>query len=226
MEKPINTYHSEDDKINHWLFPSYSFVLTIDWSPYLVRESSFQLPGTNATMTQLDVDVLGPWAESIAGADALVISSGQWFFKPAVYRRGGRAIGCHHCHSSTDAANDDGGFEQLGFFRGYEMAVQTVLKEVVAVPGFKGVLIFRTFAPDHFENGLWDTGGTCPREEPAEVPITEMNQLMHAIEVSEFKKATTDRLSSDPNGEPQVLYKNIFLIYYLLFVFFNFKILK
>lgn len=207
MEKPKNTYHSDDDKTNHWVFPSYSFVLTINWSPYLVRESSLQLPGTNVTMTQLDLDVLGPWVESIAGTDALVLSSGQWFFKPAVYRHGGRVIGCHHCHSGGDADGSEE-FEQLGFFRGYQMAVHTVFKELVAVPGFKGVSILRTFAPDHFENGLWDTGGTCPREEPGEVPMTEMNQLMHAIEVSEFKKATTDdQRSSDPNREPQVFLK-------------------
>jgi hypothetical protein len=186
VEKPINTLHDEDDRTNYWFFPSYSFTLTIFWSPFLVKHSTFSVQGTESTIMELDLDVLDTWVESMAGTDVLVVSSGQWYFKKAVYKEDGQIIGCHHCGAA--------GFKQIGYFNAYRRALKTVFKGLVALPGFEGTVVFRTFAPDHFENGGWDTGGNCPRTVPGGVAITEANWMMHEIEVTELEvvKAEAD----------------------------------
>lgn len=187
VEKPTNTFHSSDDKTNHWFFPSYSFTLTIYWSSFLVKNSTYTIPDADNTFVQLDLDILDPaWVESMAGTDVIVISSGQWYFKAAVYREGGQFIGCHHCGAKA-------GLKQVGFFSAYRRAIRTVFRELLqSVPAFDGVAVFRTFAPDHFENGGWDTGGTCPRTVPGGVAITEMNWMMHEIETTELEKVRAE----------------------------------
>lgn len=186
VEKPTNTFHSDDDKTNHWFFPSYSFTLTIHWSPFLVQHSISSIAdGTDSTMMELDLDVLDTWVESMAGTDVIVISSGQWYYKAAVYKEGGQIIGCHHCGAAGDV-------KEIGFFNAYRRAMRTVFKELGSIPGFAGTAVLRTFAPDHFENGGWDTSGTCPRTVPGGVAITEMNWMMHEIEVTELEKARAE----------------------------------
>lgn len=180
VEKPTNTLHSQNDRTNHWLFPSYSFTLTSYWSPYLVKQTSLQVYATNTTMMQLDLDVVDDdWKTSMAGTDVLVISLGQWFFKSGVYKEGGKILGCHFCPGTN--------MKEIGFHVAYRKAVHTVLKGLLSLPNFNGVILLRTFAPDHFENGQWDTGGTCSRIVPGAVPITETNKLMHEVEVSELE---------------------------------------
>lgn len=179
VEKPTNTFHSDDDKTNHWLFPSYAFTLTIHWSPFLIKHSN-----TGSTPIELDLDVLDAWADSMAGTDVLVISSGQWYFKAAVYKENGQTIGCHHCQREN--------VKQIGFFNAYRRAMRTVLKALATIPGFSGTVVLRTFAPDHFENGGWDSGGTCPRTVPGGVAITEMNWMMHEIEITELEKVRAE----------------------------------
>jgi hypothetical protein len=43
----------------------------------------------------------------------------------------------------------------------FAIATETALKGIVSHPDYKGLTIFRTYSPDHYEGGAWNTGGSC-----------------------------------------------------------------
>jgi len=38
------------------------------------------------------------WANQIEIVDIVIISAGQWFFRPFMYYEKGKLVGCHICH--------------------------------------------------------------------------------------------------------------------------------
>ncbi|CAK9228578.1 unnamed protein product, partial [Sphagnum troendelagicum] len=182
-EDPTHLYHDEDWRDHIYVFPSYSFTLSVRWSPYLVRQIEKEIPvmasggdddNNSTTTTQvmiahLDLDLLEEtWVQAVVGADIVVISSGQWWSKAGVYLEDGKIVGCHLCSSVRKSI--------MGFHDAYRRALHNVLEGVLSIPGYKGITMFRSFAPDHFENGSWDSGGSCPRTVPGGVPFDSFTE--------------------------------------------------
>ncbi|CAM6022033.1 unnamed protein product [Sphagnum balticum] len=194
-EDPTHLYHDEEWRDHIYVFPSYSFTLSVRWSPYLVRKIDKEIPvmasggddGNNSTtitqvtMAHLDLDLLEEtWVQAVVGADIVVISSGQWWFKAGVYLEDGKIVGCHLCSIVRKS--------RIGFLDAYRRALHNVLEGVLSIPGYKGITVLRSFAPDHFENGSWDSGGSCPRKEPGGVPLDSLTEKMYQIQIEEFHK--------------------------------------
>lgn len=57
---------------------------------------------------------------------------------------------------------------------------------------FDGVVVFRIFVLDYFENGGWDIGGMCLRMVLGGVVIIEMNWMMYEIEIIELEKVRVE----------------------------------
>ena len=54
------------------------------------------------------------------------------------------------------------------------------------------VTVLRTFAPAHFENGVWNTGGYCNRTGPvseSEVDFGKFDWEVRGIQMEEFERA-------------------------------------
>ncbi|CAK9877948.1 unnamed protein product [Sphagnum jensenii] len=222
-EDPTHLYHDEDWRDHIYVFPSYSFTLSVRWSPYLVRQIEKEIPvmasggdddNNSTTTTQvmiahLDLDLLEEtWVQAVVGADIVVISSGQWWSKAGVYLEDGKIVGCHLCSPQLlpelkeeqqqqdpvheeGAPHGDAGIVRksiVGFHDAYRRALHNVLEGVLSIPGYKGITMFRSFAPDHFENGSWDSGGSCPRTVPGGVPFDSFTEKMYQIQIEEFHK--------------------------------------
>ncbi|KAH9304357.1 hypothetical protein KI387_008761 [Taxus chinensis] len=185
VEDPRDIYNDGTDKFSRWLFPSYNLTLAVLWSPFFVDETTTEIEGTTSDQLKLRLDVADErWTSQLHEFDIVLISGGQWFLKAAIYLEKDEVLGCHYCPGTN--------FTQLGFYFGYRKALRLAFKAINTSPDYKGLTFLRTFSPDHFENGRWDSGGTCERTVPYknnEITLDGINAEMYKIQLEEFKKA-------------------------------------
>lgn len=98
------------------------------------------------------------WTDHIEEFDYLIISAGHWFFHPLVFHENRNVVGCHYCllPNVTD----------VPMFYGLRKALRTAFRAINSLENYKGITYLRTYAPSHFENGLWNQGGDCVRTRP------------------------------------------------------------
>ncbi|XP_002963663.2 protein trichome birefringence-like 19 [Selaginella moellendorffii] len=135
-------------------FPSHGFVLAILWSPLLVQH--------RRTSQAFEIHLDTPeavWASEVSSYDIVVISAGQWFFRPSIYYVKNTTVGRNEQlpHSSLP---------DVKFTYGLKMAFASALEYVLHSAGFSGLLILRTEAMSHYEHGQWNSGGTCNKTKP------------------------------------------------------------
>ncbi|XP_065854650.1 protein trichome birefringence-like 19 [Euphorbia lathyris] len=219
-------YTSDATYFRYWFYSDYKFTLATLWSPFLVKSSDADPNGhslnslMNLYLDQAD-DV---WASKIESFDYVIISAGQWFFRPLLYYMNGQIVGCHNCYKDniTDVTK----------YYGYRMAFRTAFKTLQELKGFKGMTFLRTFSPSHFENGAWNAGGNCVRTRPytsEEVKFDGYNLEFYLTQIEELKKAekegkkkglnfgllaTTEAMLLRPDGHPNqygrsLLHKNV-----------------
>jgi hypothetical protein len=114
----------------------------------------------------------------------LIHPAGQWWFKRGLFLEKGKALGGHVCDGW------EGCVKEIGFADPYRMAVHNILEGSLSATGYKGVTVFRTFGPDHFEDGRWDTGGKCARTSPGGVPVSFLTEWMYGIQKEQFLNVT------------------------------------
>ncbi|XP_010915689.1 protein trichome birefringence-like 23 [Elaeis guineensis] len=184
-EEAVEVYHDDTYKSRRWRFPSHNFTLSLIWSPFLVKAEIFENDdGESTSEIQLHLDVLDAnWTDQYHSFDYIVISAGQWFLKTAVYWENGGVVGCHYCHGKN--------LTELGVDHAYHKTLQLVFR-FVATSDHKPFVLYRTWTPDHFENGEWFNGGTCNRTAPyklGEYNGKDIDHLMRDIEFEEFDRA-------------------------------------
>ncbi|KAI4320451.1 hypothetical protein MLD38_033930 [Melastoma candidum] len=160
-EKPDDVYKDKEDRFRRWRFPGHDFTLRMLWSKFLVygeeKPANNTFPGGNYLyFDRLD----DKWAGELPGTDIVVISSGHWFFRPINLYDGSNKIGCVYCNEPNVTSYGPEYAIRLAF----RAALRHINEEC---HGCEGMLtLLRTFSPAHFENGTWDTGGSCPRTKP------------------------------------------------------------
>uniref|UniRef100_A0A0D9ZVR4 Uncharacterized protein n=1 Tax=Oryza glumipatula TaxID=40148 RepID=A0A0D9ZVR4_9ORYZ len=184
-EEPIEVYHDKEYRNRRWHFQSYNFTVSLVWSPFLTKSEVFENEnGQSTSEIQLHLDILDPiWTSQYETFDYVVIAGGQWFLKVAVYWENDRVIGCHYCQDKK--------LRELGFEHLYRRTLQQVFR-FIASSNHKPAVLFRTWAPDHFENAEWFNGGTCSRVLPykkGEYSGKDMDRIMRPIELEEFRNA-------------------------------------
>ena len=106
---------------------------------------------------------------------------GQWWYQRARYVEKNVSLGCHglpHCD------------KKIGFPDPYLKALAHVMRGSLTIPGFNGTVVYRSFSPEHFENGNWDTGGECVRTTPGGVSMSYDTDHMYGIQKKSFKNVT------------------------------------
>ncbi|KAG0553844.1 hypothetical protein KC19_12G043400 [Ceratodon purpureus] len=195
-EIPDHTFQRADDRDNVYVFRSHNFTFAIYWSTHLVHvEDKLITWPDNSTLevAHIHLDKLDrEWAERVPGIDILQISTGQWWFKRALFYLGGQPIGCHWWEGDDGHIFDEWKecTKTIGFGDPYRMAIHNALQGSLSIPGYTGTTIFRTFAPDHFEDGQWHNGGKCVRTSPGGVPMTDLTKAMYDIQIQEFQNVT------------------------------------
>ncbi|KAK7271768.1 hypothetical protein RJT34_27941 [Clitoria ternatea] len=206
----------ESIRFKQYFYADYNFTIGTLWSPYFVRNSDADPNGhsRNSIMKLYLDEVDETWANKVEDFDIVIISAGQWFFRPLLFYEKGQLVGCNKCgiENVTD----------LGFYYGYRMAFRTAFITLTNLTRYKGVTILRTFSPSHFENGDWNKGGNCVRTKPytkEEMKLLDFWYVMeiYRTQVQEFKAAqkeatkrgleflkmdTTEIMLLRPDGHP------------------------
>ena len=184
MEWPIDVSYTKDDYFMRWKYPSYNFTMAVYWTPFLVKAQQENSDGpTHTGLYNLYLDEFDEkWTSQIEDFDYVIINGGHWFYKPMVFYEKGKIVGCHYCllENVTD----------LTMYYGYRKAFRTAFRALNSLENFKGVTFLRTFAPSHFENGIWNQGGNCLRTKPFksnEARLEGTNMELYMIQLEEYK---------------------------------------
>ncbi|XP_031403247.1 protein trichome birefringence-like 19 [Punica granatum] len=110
--------------------------------------------------------------------------NGHWFFRPLVFYENRQVVGCYECLAKnvTDLTRN----------YGYRNVFRTAFRAINSRVNYRGVTFLRTFAPSHFEGGLWNTGGRCNRTRPFrsdEIHLRGAQLNLYGIQVEEFRRA-------------------------------------
>ncbi|KAL0691886.1 hypothetical protein Bca4012_091565 [Brassica carinata] len=193
VEEPEDDSRQQDFDFNfqRWKYKTYNFTIATFWTTHLVRSEENGPAGPNS-FYNLYLDEPDPsWASQVAEFDYIIISSGQWFFRPLFLYDKQKMIGCLYCYIP--------GVRNVGAHFAYRRALRTTFKTIIGLDNFKGEVFLRTFAPSHFEKGEWDKGGNCLRTRPFRSNETElegMNLETHTIQLDEFHIAKRDKNKS------------------------------
>ncbi|KAL1322961.1 hypothetical protein HN51_067968 [Arachis hypogaea] len=207
-------YKTDAIYFRRWFYADYNFTLVTLWSPYLVKTSDVDPNGHSSnSLMNLHLDKADEaWVREIESFDFVVVSAGQWFFRPLIFYENDTIVGCHKCELK--------GIKDLSHYYGYKMAMRTALRSLINLKGYKGVTFLRTFSPAHFENADWNKGGSCERTKPyskEEIKLdgyilwTYMTQVEEFIEAQREAKErglqllmvnTTEIMLRRPDGHP------------------------
>lgn len=183
FEIPVRTNASDDYKTNYWLFREHQFTVANLWSPYLLKDSEGGDTAFEKGRIVVSLDVLDTaWTSVIQDFDVIVLSAGQWFPKIAVYMEQEEAIGCHYCPELN--------LTEIPYSEVYRGAIRRALEKVS--DEYKGVAIMTTFPLSHFENGSWDTGGSCERK----LPLQPLESTQFPGEHNEFHDIVIDEFNA------------------------------
>ncbi|KAL4185549.1 hypothetical protein AMTRI_Chr10g6510 [Amborella trichopoda] len=214
VEYPVDASIDSDERFRRWFYATYNFTIAAFWSPYLVKSMEADHLGPALTgLFDLHLDTFDDdWTAQIEGFDYVIISAGHWFFRPMVFYEQGKVVGCYYCKQKN--------ITDLGINYAYRRAFRTAFKAINGLQNFKGTTFLRTFAPAHFEGGLWNQGGNCIRTKPVksnETKLEGMNMELYMSQIEEFRDAervgrerghkfrvidTTQAMLMRPDGHP------------------------
>ncbi|KAL2241586.1 protein trichome birefringence-like 19 [Sesamum indicum] len=211
VEYPIDVSPTPDERFKRWRYETYNFTFGYFWSPFLVRSENRDSDGpTHTGLFNLHLDDFDQsWTTQIDDFDYVILNAGHWFTRPAVYYENSHIVGCRFCQLPN--------ITDLQMTYGYRRVFRTAFKAINARENFKGVTFLRTFAPSHFENGLWNEGGNCLRQRPFrsnETLLEGLNLDLYMIQLEEFRAAqkegkkkfrlldTTQAMLLRPDGHP------------------------
>ncbi|KAI4352287.1 hypothetical protein L6164_006554 [Bauhinia variegata] len=210
--EPLSPYAKYES--SQWFYADYNFTLGMFFSPFLVRSILSDPNGfswnsrVNVYLDEADEE----WTTRIQTFDHVILSAAQWFWRQMVFYEKGQVVGCFGCKNEniTDLPNT----------YGLRKVFRTALRTLNELKGYNGVTFLRTYSPTHFENGEFNTGGSCPRRKPfakGERRLEGYPLEAYLTQVEEFRTAekegrkkglqfrlleTTEAMMLRPDGHP------------------------
>lgn len=180
------TVSSPFDQNQRHEYRDYNFTMSIFWAPYLVRVEKTDAENVNLPFNLYLDEFDEDWRSQIPDYDYVIISGGQWFFRPTNFFLNRSFVGCLYCPEENVTHYGSAAFS-------YRRAFRTALRAIYSSENFKGLTVLRTYATSHFENGRWDAGGDCARTEPYKrkeaPPMEDYSVEMYSIQLQEFQIA-------------------------------------
>ena len=175
-------------KMQRWYFRSFDTTIIRVWSSWLVNTTSEPWEYAPANLTKLKLEEPDPnLMELLPRIDVLVISGGHWFAKKTAYLLGGKLVG-GQLWSHKNLGKGIPETEAFG------IAMETSLSSIATDPLYKGLTILRTYSPDHYDGGTWNTGGSCTEKtrpsRPWEVAHNPHTELMRSLQLQAFANAS------------------------------------
>ncbi|CAI9089993.1 OLC1v1024662C1 [Oldenlandia corymbosa var. corymbosa] len=113
--------------------------------------------------------------------DVLVLSSGHWFGRKSAYVLNNTVVG------GSPSWWPKSREMKVDLVEAFRISVETILSAIVTHPNYCGLTIVRTFSPDHYERGAWNTGGSCTGKvwpiKTGEIIENEFTTKMHNQQV-------------------------------------------
>ncbi|EOY22969.1 Trichome birefringence-like 18 isoform 1 [Theobroma cacao] len=175
-------------KMQRWHFRSTSVMIVRIWSSWLVHHSSEKFDFAPEGVSKLHLDAPdNSFMEFIPNFDVIVISSGHWFAKQSVYILKNEIVGGQLWWPDRSRPMKINNIDAFG------ISVETSLSAILTHPNYTGLTILRSFSPDHYEGGAWNTGGSCTgKVKPlatGELVENGFTNIMHKKQVMGFKRA-------------------------------------
>lgn len=129
------------------------------WTRYFVRAEDRKVNGSN---TGIDVylDEMDPnWVNHVHEANYVVVSGAHWFFRQLHLYQQNKLIGT--VYEQSEKKN----IPALGSIFALQNAYRAALKFLYNLNNLRLVVV-RTYTPNHFEGGAWNSDGYCNRTRP------------------------------------------------------------
>ncbi|EPS64794.1 hypothetical protein M569_09983 [Genlisea aurea] len=185
VEEPKNRGNK---RMQRYYFRSTSTMIVRIWSSWLVHQSTdpFDFATDDVVKLHLDSPDEG-FMQYITDFDVVVLSSGHWFAKQSVYILNNEIVGGQLWWP------DHSRKKKIDNVEAYGISVETSLAAMATQQNYSGLTIVRSYSPDHYEGGAWNTGGSCTgKVKPAmegEIPENGFTNAMHEKQVSGFRRA-------------------------------------
>eukprot|EP00897_Mesotaenium_endlicherianum_P000957 jgi/Mesen1/10862/ME000093S10375 len=195
-EKPVNR---GNQFMQRYSFPRKRVTLVRIWSAWLVREDAGDVPGVPRDLAKLHLDQVDTkWLQHAPSYDVLVLSSGHWWVKPSAFLLGQRLVGGQGWWAGD-------GPMRYNNTEAFRVAMESLFRIVTSLPrGNKALTVFRTWSPDHYEGGEWNTGGSCTgRETPvdeAQVWVSPFGALIRRYQLEAYAQVEREQLTDNGNG--------------------------
>ncbi|XP_077231634.1 protein YLS7-like [Tasmannia lanceolata] len=188
-EAPINRGNR---KMHRWWFRSANISIVRIWSSWLVHTSSEPFQFAPKDIVKLHLDTPDEtFMDFLPTFHVVVLSSGHWFAKQSVYLLNNEILGWHLWN--PDKTRGKTQERKINNVEAFSISVETSLTAMVTHPNYTGLTIVRSYSPDHYEGGAWNTGGSCTgRVRPAtesESVVNGFTDEMHRKQVKGFETA-------------------------------------
>ncbi|KAK4436353.1 protein YLS7 [Sesamum alatum] len=175
-------------RMQRYYFRSTSTMIVRIWSSWLVHQTAEPFDFAPAGVVKLHLDAPDEhFMDYISGFDVIVLSSGHWFAKQSVYILNNEIVGGQLWWPDKSRKKKIDSIEAFG------VSVETALTAMGTHTNYTGLTIVRSFSPDHYEGGAWNTGGSCTgKVQPAsegELVDNEFTNIMHEKQVTGFNRA-------------------------------------
>ncbi|XP_010433649.1 PREDICTED: protein trichome birefringence-like 18 [Camelina sativa] len=185
VETPVNR---GSRKMQRWYFKKSSVMIARIWSSWLVHQFNEKFDYAPEGVTKLKLDLPDERImEAIPKFDVVVLSSGHWFAKQSVYILKDEIVGGQLWWPDKSKPMKVNNVDAFG------ISVETILKSMATHPNYSGLTIVRTFSPDHYEGGAWNTGGSCTgKEEPivsGKLVKNGFTEIMHEKQATGYNQA-------------------------------------
>ncbi|GAV61870.1 PC-Esterase domain-containing protein/PMR5N domain-containing protein [Cephalotus follicularis] len=175
-------------RMQRWFFRSTNTMIVRIWSSWLVHKTSGTFNFAPEGVTKLHLDAPDEdFMEFIPQFDVIVLSSGHWFAKQSVYILNNEIVGGQLWWPDKSRPMKVNNIEAFG------ISVETILTALGTHPNYTGLTIVRSYSPDHYEGGAWNTGGSCTGKvrplEPGELVENGFTDVMHKKQVMGFDHA-------------------------------------
>ncbi|KAK7283701.1 hypothetical protein RIF29_13414 [Crotalaria pallida] len=192
VEKPKNRGTRE---MHRYYFKSSSVMIVRIWSSWLVEHNKKPFDFAPEGVEKLFLDVPEEkLMKLIPTFDVIVVSSGHWFAKQSAYILNNEIVGGQLWSPNNSQPMKINNVEAFG------ISVETFFTALVTHSNYTGLAILRTYSPDHYEGGAWNTGGSCTgKVKPLaldELVENAFTNTMHEQQVTAFQHAIKKRRNS------------------------------
>ncbi|KAM1069948.1 hypothetical protein ACFX13_001850 [Malus domestica] len=175
-------------RMQRYYFKSTSTFVVRIWSSWLVKQTTEAFDFAREGVAKLHLDAPDDkFIDLIPKFDVIIFSSGHWFAKQSVYILNNEIVGGQLWWPDNSRPMKVNNIEAFG------ISVETILTAVARHPNYTGIAIVRSYSPDHYEGGAWNTGGSCTgKVKPlalGEVVENGFTNIMHEKQVMGFNRA-------------------------------------